>query len=101
MFDFAILFTTFAICSLALREFARKRATTNRQFYITLLMWSILVYECFRFLFPARLTPPEPYRHVQHRAEMIVLSIYGWEVTRYVAHKTMAALQRQTKIQDS
>lgn len=90
-----ILFLTFLLCSAVLREFARRRATTNRQFYITLATWSILVYECVRYQFPTYLTLPQPYRHVQHQAEMLLLAVYGWEAVNYAYNKYVAAHQRK------
>jgi hypothetical protein len=92
--DCIILLLTFGLCSAVLREFARRRATTNRQFYITLAMWSILVYECVRYQFPELLTLPTPYRHYQHRLEMLLLAVYGWEALNYAYNQYMAAHHR-------
>jgi len=95
MSDLTILLLTFLICSGFLRTFARQRATHNKAFYVTVLMWLILVYECIRYQFPEALTLPSPYRYYQHRAEMLLLAVYGWEATNYVARKVASKYDYQ------
>lgn len=85
--DMVILLATFWLCSWFLWVFSRVRATRNTEFYVTLVTWLVLVYECVRYQFPAMLTLPQPYRHVQHQAEMLLLAVYGWEAVNYVGHK--------------
>lgn len=87
MITMCYIFSGFLVCSFFLWVFSRREATDNMQWYITLIVWGVFLFEFFRYLFPCHLTLPQPYRHIQHQAEHALISIYGWEVIRYVSRK--------------
>lgn len=95
MSDMLIVLSGFLACSWFLRIFARRRATLNLQYYLTLLTWGVFLYETLRLQYPA-LTLPHPWRHYQHRAEMLLVAIYGWEAVRYVVTQIYGKLLLQS-----
>lgn len=77
----------FGICCYFLWVFYQRKSLSNNQFYITLAVWLIFIFEICRYQFPTRLTLPQPYRHYQFQFEHAMIVIYGWEVLRYVGSK--------------
>lgn len=66
----------------------------NLQFFVTLITWSVFLYEAIRLQHPV-LTLPQPYRMYQHRIEHAFIAIYGWEVIKYVCQKIVYKLAVQ------